>query len=78
MSEVIALTVYWPLSLVARLIEALGMAADGLPLYYYSRRSFDAMRTDALDRFGTRVKSALHDRNFGDDAFRLIEGHRLQ
>jgi SAM-dependent methyltransferase len=56
MSQILALTVYWPVARFARLVERLGFRASGLPLYYYSRRSFYAMRTDALDRFGTRLE----------------------
>jgi ubiquinone/menaquinone biosynthesis C-methylase UbiE len=58
-SQVIALTVYWPLARVARLLSAMGLSAslvDLVPLSFYRDRSFYVMRTDALDRFGTRLE----------------------
>jgi hypothetical protein len=55
-SDVFAATVYWPFARFARLVEAAGLRADRLPLSYYRRRSFYTMRTDALDRFGTRLE----------------------
>lgn len=55
-SQVIAALVYWPLARLARLVERLGLKADALPLSIYRRRSFYVMRTDALDRFGTRLE----------------------
>lgn len=55
-TESIAALVYFPLARIARLAEALGMDAERLPLAAYRHRSFYSMRTDALDRFGTRVE----------------------
>jgi len=56
-SQVIAVLIYWPLARFARLCEALGMrSASSLPLAFYRRRGFYVMRTDALDRFGTRLE----------------------
>jgi SAM-dependent methyltransferase len=52
----IASLVYWPLARFSRVIDALGAPGHRLPLYYYSRRSFYTMRTDALDRFGTALE----------------------
>jgi hypothetical protein len=37
-------------------LERLRIGAEGLPLSYYRGRSFYTMRTDALDRFGTRLE----------------------
>ncbi|MGE0030067.1 MAG: glycosyltransferase [Steroidobacteraceae bacterium] len=55
-SQVIAGLVYWPLSRAARLAEALGMSVHSFPLSLYRHRGFYVMRTDALDRFGTRLE----------------------
>ncbi len=55
-TEAIALTVYWPLARLAALVEYLGGNPDGLPLNYHRHDSFYSMRTDALDRFGTRLE----------------------
>jgi len=54
--EVIAAIVYWPLARMSKLLERLGAEVDNVPLSAYRNRSFYAMRTDALDRFGTRVE----------------------
>jgi SAM-dependent methyltransferase len=55
-SQVIAVVVYWPLARMARLLEKLGFAVESIPLSAYRSRSFYVMRTDALDRFGTRLE----------------------
>ena len=55
-SQAIAASVYWPLARSARLLERVGVPVEGLPLSIYRERSFYAMRTDALDRFGTRLE----------------------
>lgn len=52
----IAATVYLPLARAARLLERAGRKVDSLPLSAYRDRSFYSMRTDALDRFGTRLE----------------------
>jgi SAM-dependent methyltransferase len=55
-TQMIAAGVYWPIARLVRLAEDLGAPGGSLPLHYYGRRSFYAMRTDALDRFGTRLE----------------------
>lgn len=55
-TDAIALTVYFPLAKVSRGLETAGMNVDSLPLSVYRRHSFYTMRTDALDRFGTRTE----------------------
>jgi len=55
-SQLLAGAVYWPLSRFARGAEVLGAEVDHFPLSAYRRRSFYVMRTDALDRFGTRLE----------------------
>lgn len=56
LSQVIAATIYWPLARLARLAEKTGRKVDAYPLAYYRHRAFYVMRTDALDRFGTRLE----------------------
>ena len=77
----LAATVYFPLSRFGRLLEGAGLKAENLPLYNYRNASFYTMRTDALDRFGTRRehrftrdqitammrRSGLKDIRFRDD-----------
>ena len=55
-AEGIAVTIYWPFSRAARVAEALGANVLGWPLAPYRRLSLYTMRTDALDRFGTRLE----------------------
>ena len=55
-TSVIALLVYYPLARLARLGERLGADVDGIPLSVYRDRSLYMMRTDAYDRFGTRLE----------------------
>lgn len=55
-ANALALLVYWPLARAARLLEGLGLRVHSFPLAWYRHRSFYTMRTDALDRFGTRLE----------------------
>jgi ubiquinone/menaquinone biosynthesis C-methylase UbiE len=55
-SQVFAGGVYWPLARASALLEAAGLDVSGVPLSYYRKLSFYVMRTDALDRFGTRLE----------------------
>ena len=55
-TQLIALCVYLPLARFSLLLEGLGLNVDAMPLSYYRRTSFYTMRTDALDRFGTRLE----------------------
>lgn len=55
-SQALALCVYWPLARGAAWLERRGLAVEGLPLSAYRDKSFYTMRTDALDRFGTRLE----------------------
>lgn len=52
----IAAAVYWPLARFAKVVEGAGGAVGGFPLSSYRHSSFYSMRTDALDRFGTRLE----------------------
>lgn len=80
-SAVIATSIYWPLARVAAVAERVGVNAEPFPLAFYRRRSFYTMRTDALDRFGTRLEHRFTAdelvrmmRAAGLDAIRLAEG----
>ncbi len=55
-SQVVALILYWPLARFARVAEMLGASVDSFPLSTYRKLSFYTMKTDALDRFGTRLE----------------------
>jgi len=54
--EFIAALVYWPLARISKGLERMGFAVDRFPLSSYRNRRFYSMRTDALDRFGTRLE----------------------
>lgn len=55
-SQVIATLVYWPLARTAAVLERLGFDPHTLPLSWYRDKSFYVMRTDAYDRFCTRLE----------------------
>lgn len=56
LSQLLAGIVYLPLARAAKLAERAGMSVHSFPLAVYRDRSFYVMRTDALDRFGTRLE----------------------
>jgi ubiquinone/menaquinone biosynthesis C-methylase UbiE len=55
-SQTVAVLVYWPLARVARYMSQRGRSVSALPLSYYADKSFYVMRTDAYDRFCTRLE----------------------
>lgn len=55
-AEMAAFGLYWPLARTAALLSRLGAEVDHWPLAFYRDRSIYVMRTDALDRFGTRLE----------------------
>jgi SAM-dependent methyltransferase len=55
-TSAIAAGVYWPLARLARSGAARGRDVSSWPLSAYRDLSFYTMRTDALDRFGTRLE----------------------
>lgn len=55
-STAIAALAYLPLARVAMLFERFGVDVSHWPLSFYRSSSFYTMRTDALDRFGTRLE----------------------
>lgn len=55
-TTVIAASVYFPIARFARAAELAGADVRQFPLMIYRKSSFYTMRTDALDRFGTRLE----------------------
>jgi hypothetical protein len=55
-SETIAALIYWPLARVAALLPRLGVLQQSPPLSWYNDKSCNFMRTDAYDRFCTRLE----------------------
>lgn len=56
LSQLMATVVYLPLTRFSLLMEKLGFDVSNFPLSSYRTLSFYTMRTDALDRFGTRLE----------------------
>lgn len=54
--QMIAYLVYFPLARAAKLLERKGFNVSSWPLSAYRDKSFYTMKTDALDRFGTRLE----------------------
>lgn len=56
LSQFIAAFIYYPLARLSWLLDKAGIDVSNIPLSYYKNRSYFVMRTDALDRFGTRIE----------------------
>jgi hypothetical protein len=56
LSQMIAAAIYYPLALLSLVLERAGIDVGMIPLSAYRGQSFYTMRTDALDRFGTRLE----------------------
>ena len=54
--NVIAYTIYFPLSRLAYLLEIFGLDVSNIPLSAYRSKPFYQSKNDALDRFGTRLE----------------------
>jgi ubiquinone/menaquinone biosynthesis C-methylase UbiE len=79
--DVLAFTVYYPLARTAKIAESLGGNVSAFPLSAYRDRTIYAMRTDSLDRFGTRleqrfsakeIKEMMEKAGFKDISFSKI------
>jgi ubiquinone/menaquinone biosynthesis C-methylase UbiE len=55
-SQAMAILIYWPLARLAGFLERMGFNVENFPLASYRKLGFYVMRTDALDRFGTRLE----------------------
>lgn len=55
-TNAIAYLVYWPLSRASRILERMGVDVSAFPLSAYRDKSMYTLRTDARDRFGTRLE----------------------
>jgi SAM-dependent methyltransferase len=81
-SQAIALGVYWPLARTAWLMHRAGRLPASWPLAWYRDKSLYVMRTDAYDRFCTRlekrfsrpeIEAMLTSAGFGDIRFSARE-----
>jgi len=55
-TDLIALFIYYPLAKFSKLLNIFKLNVFNLPLSDYKNKSFYTMRTDALDRFGTKLE----------------------
>jgi len=55
-AELIAIIVYFPLARIALFMEKIGFDISAFPLSIYRDKTLYTMRTDSLDRFGTRLE----------------------
>ena len=69
-SSCIAIMIYFPLARGARILERAGRSVEHFPLSPYRNLSLYTMRTDALDRFGTRL-----ERRFSRDQIKSMMEH---
>jgi len=65
-ADAMAAFIHWPLARSAALAERLGVRVANWPLSAYRWRSYYSMRTDALDRFGTRLEHRMTAREIRD------------
>jgi SAM-dependent methyltransferase len=65
-SQIIAAAVYYPLARLALLAGKAGLDPKHFPLSQYRDKSFYTMRTDALDRFGTRLEKRFTQKEMQD------------
>lgn len=55
-TNTIALLIYFPLARFSKFLFKIGINVHSFPLSNYRNKSFYTMRTDALDRFGTKLE----------------------
>ena len=55
-TDLIAILIYYPLAKYSLMLSYLGMNSEVLPLSFYKNESLYTMRTDSLDRFGTKLE----------------------
>lgn len=65
-TDLIALTVYYPLSRAARLFDGRSALGRNWPLRYYANSSLATLRTDARDRFGTHLEKRFTRHEIAD------------
>ena len=55
-TDFFALLIYYPLAKLSYVIDKFGIKTSSMPLSFYKNKSFYTMRTDSLDRFGTKLE----------------------
>ena len=73
--NILASILYFPLAKICSILKKFNINIVNIPLSFYHDKSFYSMRTDSLDRFGTKlekryrleeIKKMLRDENFID------------
>ena len=64
-AQILAVVIYWPLARLSLLGEKCGFDVGNWPLSSYRDRSLYSMRTDSLDRFGTRLEQRFTREEIG-------------
>ena len=54
--DFLALFVYFPFAKISKILNIFKIDTNFIPLHYYKDLSFYTMRTDALDRFGSKIE----------------------
>ena len=65
-SQLIGLIVYLPLARLSMLMEKFGLNVKNFPLSDYRYKPLYVLRTDALDRFGTRLEHRFSKKEIAD------------
>ena len=55
-TDLLALLIYYPLARLSYIIDKFRINTSSIPLSFYKDKSFYTMRTDSLDRFGTKLE----------------------
>lgn len=55
-TKLIAILIYFPLARISYLLEKIGIDVQNIPISSYRHTSLYTMKTDALDRFGTKLE----------------------
>jgi SAM-dependent methyltransferase len=60
LSRFIAVSVYWPLARLSRMLTRIGINTSNVPLHHYAEMPFVMLANDALDRFGTSLEQRFN------------------
>jgi len=76
-TDFLALIIYLPLARLSLLFSKLNINTSFIPLSFYKDKSFYTMRTDSLDRFGTKIeqrfsKNEIHEMMTASNLTRII------
>lgn len=70
-ADAFAVLIYLPLAKISASLEAFGFDVSSIPLSTYRKYSFQTMRTDSLDRFGTRIEHRISKMQLHNELSRI-------